>query len=106
MQTFTDDFPLNSVQNLPVIASKSEEEFDFSLSNVTTGVQICNILDILEEISDYHSDPFAPLDLDLPGNSYRIACTKIQNFEEEESCASIVLVDHLFESDINLIGSI
>ena len=29
MQTFTGDFPLNSVQNLPVIASESEEKFDF-----------------------------------------------------------------------------
>ena len=38
MQTFTGDFPLNSMQNLPVIASKSEEEFDFSLSNVVAGV--------------------------------------------------------------------
>ena len=34
MQTFTGDFPLNSVQNLLVIASKSEEKFDFSPSNV------------------------------------------------------------------------
>ena len=37
------DSPLNSVQNLPVIASKSEEEFDFSPSNVVSGVQISNI---------------------------------------------------------------
>ena len=29
MQTFTGVFPLNSVQNLPVIASESEEKFDF-----------------------------------------------------------------------------
>ena len=50
MQTFTGDFPLNYVQNFPVIASKSEEEFDFSLSNVAAGVKICNTLDILEEI--------------------------------------------------------
>ena len=48
MQTFTDDFPLNYVQNFPVIASKSEEEFAFSLSNVADGVQICNTLDSLE----------------------------------------------------------
>ena len=48
MQTFTDDFPLNSVQNLPVIASESEEKFDFSPSNVTSGVKICKKLDILE----------------------------------------------------------
>ena len=39
MQTFTDDFPLNSVQNLPVIASESEEKFDFSSSNVAGGVK-------------------------------------------------------------------
>ena len=80
MQTSTSDFPLNYVQNLPVIASESEEKFDFSPSNVAAGVQICNTLDILEEISDYQSDPFAPHDLDFPANSYRIACTKIQNF--------------------------
>jgi len=92
------------VQNLLVIASKSEEEFDFSLYNVNVGVKICNKLDILEEISGYHSDPFAPLDLDLPANSCRIACTKIQNFEEEINCASTVLVDHSLGSDKNLIG--
>ena len=105
MQTFTDDFPLNSVQNLPVIASESEEKFDFSSANVAAGVQICDTLDILEEISDYQSDPFTPHDLVFPANSCRIACTKIQNFEEEESCASTVTVNHLFEYDINLIGS-
>ena len=48
MQTFTGDFPLNSVQNLPVIAFESEEKFDFSPSNVASSVQICNTLDILE----------------------------------------------------------
>ena len=101
----TSDFPLNSVQILLVIASESEEKFDFSPSNVAAGVKICDTLDILEEISDYQSDPFAPHDLVFPANSCRIACTKIQNFEEEESCASTVSVNHLFESDINLIGS-
>ena len=60
MQTFTGDFPLNSVQ-------------------------ICKNLDILEEISDYKSDTFAPHDLDLPAQSCRIACTKIQNFEEKDT---------------------
>ena len=40
MQTFSSDSPLNSVQNLPVIASESEEEFDFSPSNVVAGVKI------------------------------------------------------------------
>ena len=48
MQTFTGYFPLNSMQNLLVIASKSEEEFEFSLSNVASGVKICKKLDILE----------------------------------------------------------
>ena len=48
MQTFTGAFPLNSVQNLPVIASESEEKFDFSPSNVVAGVKIFNTLDILE----------------------------------------------------------
>ena len=47
------DFPLNYVQNLPVIASESEEKFDFSPSNVAAGVKICNTLDILEKILDY-----------------------------------------------------
>ena len=59
---------------------------------------------MLSEISDYKSDTFAPHDLYLPANSCRIACTKIQNFEEE-NCASTVSVDHNFEFDMNLIGS-
>ena len=42
------DFPLNSMQNFRVIASKSEERFDFSPSNVAAGVKICDTLDILE----------------------------------------------------------
>ena len=65
MQTFTGDFPLNSVQNLLEIASESEEKFDFSPSNVVASVKICNTLDILEKISDYMSDPFTPLYLYL-----------------------------------------
>ena len=73
MQTFTNDFPLNYVQNLPVIASESEEKFDFSPSNVSAGVKICNTLDIFKEISDYQSDAFSLLDLYLPENSCRIA---------------------------------
>ena len=67
-------------------------------------MKICDNLDILEEISDYQSDPFDPHDLDVPANSCRIACTKIQNFEEEESFASTVLVDHFFGSDMKIIG--
>ena len=106
MQTFIGDFPLNSMQNLPVIAFESEEKFDFSPSNVAASVQICKNLDILEEILDYKSDTFAPHDLDLPAKSNRIACTKIQNFEEKDNCASTVSVDHTFGSDMNLIGSL
>ena len=87
MQTFSSDSPFNSMQNLPMIASESEEEFGFSPSNVVAGVKICNTSDILEKISDYKSDQFAPHDLDLLANSCRIACTKIHNFEERrKSC--------------------
>ena len=56
---------------------ESEEKIDFFPSNVAAGVQICDTLDILEEISDYKSETFAPHDLDLLANSCRIACTKI-----------------------------
>ena len=80
MQTFTGVFPLNSMQNLPVIASESEENFDFSSSNVAAGVKICNNLVIFGKISDYQIYPFDPHDLDLPANSNRIVYTKIQNF--------------------------
>ena len=61
MQTFSSDSPLNFVQNLPVIASKSEDEFDLSPYNVVFGVHISNTLDILEKISDYRSDLFTLL---------------------------------------------
>ena len=100
MQTFTSDFPLNSMQILSVIASESEEKNNFSPSNVAAGVKICNNLYIFGKISDYYSDPFAPHDLYLPVNSCRIACTKIYNFEEKDKCASTVSVDHFFGSDI------
>ena len=49
MQTFSSNSPLNSVQNLPVIASEIEEEFDFYPSNISAGVKISNTLDILEK---------------------------------------------------------
>ena len=104
MQTYSNDSPLNSVQNFPVIASESEEEFDFSPSNIVAGVKISNTLDILQKISYCSSDPFSLLDLYLPANSYRIACTNTQNFEERENCASTVLVDHTFGFDMNFIG--
>ena len=93
------------MQNLPVTASKNEEEFDFSPSNVDFDVQISNYLDILERISYFSIDPFTLIDLELPANSYRIECTKIQNFERGENCASTILVDHTFGSDMNLFGS-
>ena len=102
MQTFSSDSPLNYVQNLIVIASESEEEFDFSLSNVASSVHISNTLDILEIILYCRSDPFTLLYLDLPANSYRIACTNTQNFEGGENCASAISVDHTFGSDMNL----
>ena len=40
MQTFSSGSPLNYVQNLPVIASENEGEFDFSPSNVAASVKI------------------------------------------------------------------
>ena len=51
------------MQILPVIASENEEEFDFSLSNVVVSVKKSNALDILEEISDFRSDPFTIIDI-------------------------------------------
>ena len=44
MQTFSSDSPLSYVQTFLVIASESEEEFDFSPSNVASGVMISNYL--------------------------------------------------------------
>ena len=87
-----------------MIASKSEEEFDFSPSNVVDGVQISNTLDILEIISYCRRDPFTLIDLDLPTNSYRIACTNTQNFEEGENCACTILVENTLGSDMKLFG--
>ena len=46
-----------------------------SLSNHAIGVQKSDTLDVLEEISDFRSDPFTLIDLELPANSYMIACT-------------------------------
>ena len=66
-------------------------------------ILFCESLAISEAISDYKSKPFSPIDLDLPTNSYKIACTNIQNFEEEENYASTVSVDHNFVYDMKLI---
>ena len=77
MQKFSSDSSIiNYVHSLPVIAPRKGEEFDFSVSNDVVGVQISNSLDILEIISDCRRDPFTLIDLDLPANSYMIACTK------------------------------
>ena len=59
----------------------------------------------MEIISYYRSDPFTLINLELPVNSNRITCTENQNFEEGENCASTVLVEQSFGSDMKLFGS-
>ena len=69
------------------------------------GVQISNSLDILKIISDCRSDPFTLIDIELPSNSYMIACTNTRNFiEEGENCSSTISVGHL-EPFFHTIGS-
>ena len=85
--------------------SEKVEEFDFSISNNVAGVQISNTMDIMEIISDYRSDPFTLINLELPLNSYRIACTKNKNFEEGENCASTISVEHSLGYELNLFGT-
>ena len=84
------------MHSLPVTVSETVEEFDFSIYNDVVGVHISNISDILEIISYYKSDPFTLINLELPVNSYRIACTENQNFEEGENCASTISVEKSF----------
>ena len=105
MQTISSDSLLNSMQNFPLIASESEEEFDFSPSNVVFGVHISNTLDIFEIISYSRSDPFTLIYLELPTTSYKIACTNTHNFEEGENCAYTILVENTLGYDMNLFGS-
>ena len=102
----SDSCILNSVHSLLVIISENKlEEFDFSISNDVAGVQKSNTLYILEIISYCRSDPFTIIDLELPVNSYMIACTNTQNFVEEgENCASTISVGHL-EPLFHTIGS-
>ena len=96
MQNFSSDSSTtNYVHSLPVIAPRKGEEFDFCVSNDVVGVYIINYLDILEIISYCRSDPFTLIDLELPTNSYVIACTDTQGFEEGENCASTISVEHL-----------
>ena len=90
MQKFSiDSSILNYVHSLLVISPRKGEEFNFFVSNDVFGVQISNYLDILEIISYFRSDPFI-IDIELPVNSYMIACTNFQNFEEGENCASTI----------------
>ena len=62
-------------------------------------------MDSLKIILDYKSEPFTLINLELLVNFYRFACTKNQNFEEGENCASIISVEHNFGFDMNLFGS-
>ena len=106
MQTFSSDSSiLNYVHSLLVIVLEKEEEFDVSISNDVVGVQKSNTLYFLEIISDCRSDSFTLLNLQLPKNSYMIACTNTQNFEEGENCASTVSVEHTLGSYMKLFGS-
>ena len=106
MQKFSSDSSIiNYVHSLPVIALGKGEEFDFSISNDFVGVKISNFLDILGIISDSRSDPFILIDLELPTNSYMIACINTQGFEEGENCASTISVEHTLGYDMNLFGS-
>ena len=65
----------------------------------------------MEIISYLRSVPFTLFDLELPANSYMVACTNIQNFVEKgEDCASTISMGHLdllhtLGSDMTLFGS-
>ena len=56
-----------------------------SIYNDVAGVNISNYLDILEIISYFRSDTFTLIYPYLPTNSYMIACTDTQAFEEGET---------------------
>ena len=68
-------------------------------------MKISNTTDILEIISGCRTDPNTLIDLEIPTNSYMIACTKNQNFEEGENCASTISAEHNFGYDMKLFGS-
>ena len=61
-------------------------------------------LDIFEIISDCMSDPNTLIDLELPTNSYMIACTDTQGFKGE-NCASTIFVEHTLGYVKEFIGS-
>ena len=93
-------------------AQGAKEKFDSSHSNNAAIVHKSVFLDVLEEISDFRSDPFTLIDLVLPRNSYMIACTNTHSFVGEgENSAFTILVAQLeplfliLGSDITLIGS-
>ena len=87
-----------------MIVLENEEEFDISISNDVVGVHISNTMDILEIIWDCSIYPFTLIDLELPVNSYMIACTNFQNFEEGENYAYTISVVHTLGSDMKLFG--
>ena len=100
----SDSSIINYVHSLSVISWAKGEEFDFSVSNDIACVKISNYLDILEIISYFRSDPFTLIDLELPTNSYMIACTNTQGFKEGENCVSTISVEHTLGYDMNLFG--
>ena len=55
-------------------------------------------------MSYFRSDPFTLIYLELPANSYMIACTNTQSFEEGEKCASTISVEHTLGYDMKLFG--
>ena len=105
MRKFSSDSSIiNSVHILPVISPRKGEEFDFFVSNDIAGVQISSSLDILEIISYFRIYPFTLIDLYLSTNSYMIACTDTQGFEEGENCASTISMEHTLGYDMKLFG--
>ena len=67
-------------------------------------MHISNYLDILEIISYCRSNPLTLIDLELPTKSYMIACTNTRNFEEGESYASTISVEHTLGYAMKLFG--
>ena len=59
----------------------------------------------MEIFSYCRSDPNTLIDLELPTNSYMIACIDTQGFEEGENCASTISVEHTLGYDMEFIGS-
>ena len=65
----------------------------------------CVYMYILEIISYFRNDPFILINLELSKNSFMIACTNTQNFEEKENCASTISMERTLGYDMNLFGS-